>query len=267
MKKKVSIHVVIGVIFAIRRRFLNFSQTEQSELLNINNSTLSKIEKGKISLSIENFFQLLSFERLSLTQFIGIVQIIFRELSEKHTIFVYSPKHLEKNALYSNDGERVTADTSLKTYLRYSQPIELYRLFGVLDVKTIVIDPSTSYWEILSTLEESDHKEISEKITPTLNEIFDLIEARVLINNLKDSREDLLEFEYGLALKRYEKAKEQYQKVIDSSCESLEEEAILQRAERSVIRYKQVLDDLNKEIADKEDLMNHNKYKNYQLLE
>ena len=61
MKKKVSIHVVIGVIFAIRRRFLNFSQTEQSELLNINNSTLSKIEKGKISLSIVNFFQLLGF--------------------------------------------------------------------------------------------------------------------------------------------------------------------------------------------------------------
>ena len=100
-----------------------------------------------------------------------------------------------------------------------------------------------------------------------MNEIFVFLEARVLINNLKDSREDLLEFEYGLALKRYEKAKEQYQKVIDSSCESLEEEAILQRAERSVIRYKQVLDDLNKEIADKEDLMNHNKYKNYQLLE
>ena len=66
MKKKVSIHVVIGVILSIRRKFLNYSQTEQSELLTINNSTLSKIEKGKISLSIDNLFQLLAFERLLL---------------------------------------------------------------------------------------------------------------------------------------------------------------------------------------------------------
>lgn len=267
MKKKVSIHVVIGVILSIRRKFLNYSQTEQSELLTINNSTLSKIEKGKISLSIDNLFQLLAFERLLLTQFIGIVQIVFTELDEKHSIFVYSPKHLEKNALYSDDGERVTADTHLKTYLRYQQPTELYRLFGISDVKTIGIDPSRNHWDILSTLEEVDHKTISEKISLTLNEIFNLIEARTLINIFKEKKQDFLEFEYEPTLRRYEKAKERYQKALDSSDELSETTVILQRIEKFVIRYKQTLDDIDKEIADKEFLMNHSKYKNYQLLE
>lgn len=94
---KTSIHEVIGLVISQRRKFLGIAQGEFAKLLNLSNSSLSKIESGQTALHIENLFLILSLLGLTLEQFHNTLKISVELLQTEHKIYVYSPKDLKQN--------------------------------------------------------------------------------------------------------------------------------------------------------------------------
>lgn len=263
MKYKVLVHVVIGVILSIKRKLSGYSQVELAEVLKVNNSTLSKIEKGKIALTIDNLFEFLVCNGITFRSFNSIMQIVLTELSDVHNIHVYTAKHEEKNILNNQKTkEHIYADTLQKRYLRYHQPEELYYLFGVKISHNFWGD---NYLEDLSKLESIDYKDIEKIISNNVTEIFQLIIARENITSNKEELSYFINDEYQPALKRYEKLKEKHIENIRTGSDPIENFKLFQKFKEHLSNYEERILELEQQIQQQEWLLENSKYKDYEF--